>query len=189
MSGASDTGCPLPEGTRIMLVEMPNDPCPIEFGKFGTVTGGNKDQIWVKWDDGRSLHLLVGVDRYEVVRPATDHSPGIAISPIEVGHSEPQGSGPLVAVQINGEEALVPSVMGEDGYLHYRSDACTHRHYEAVSDATRRILCCGAGFMGGTICSMKAGHSGAHATLCPFCDADWYQDPESCKCPPTTTSY
>ncbi|MCP1540114.1 DUF4314 domain-containing protein [Methylorubrum extorquens] len=64
----------LPEpGQRIRLIEMPNDPCPVEAGTLGTVTGINKDpfhgrhQISVKWDNGRSLMLVFGVDKFEVV--------------------------------------------------------------------------------------------------------------------------
>ena len=67
---------PLPVGTRVRLIDMPNDPNPVQPGTLGTVHGGVVDagwhrtarsQIWVKWDDGRTLSLLPGIDRYEVV--------------------------------------------------------------------------------------------------------------------------
>lgn len=59
---------PLPEGTRIRLIEMPNDPDPIEPGSEGTVGRfGNGAQISVKWDNGRTLALLPDVDTYEVI--------------------------------------------------------------------------------------------------------------------------
>jgi hypothetical protein len=59
--------CPLGEGTRIRLVLMTDDPDPIAPGAEGTVIGGNGAQIYVQWDDGRGLSLIVGKDRYEVV--------------------------------------------------------------------------------------------------------------------------
>lgn len=56
----------LPNGTRVRLISM-NDPDPIEPGTEGTVEGGNGAQLWVRWDNGRSLQLLVAEDRYEVI--------------------------------------------------------------------------------------------------------------------------
>jgi hypothetical protein len=46
---------------------MPNDPCPQDVGALGTVTGGNAGQMHVKWDNGRTLMLIPGQDRWEVV--------------------------------------------------------------------------------------------------------------------------
>lgn len=60
--------CPVAIGSRIRLVRMSDDPLPIEPGACGQVTGGNGAQIWVDWDDGRSLMLLPDVDQWEVVR-------------------------------------------------------------------------------------------------------------------------
>jgi hypothetical protein len=59
-------------GDRIRLIEMPNDPDPIEPGTTGTVTKVTpgifgQPQIWVDWDVKRSLMLIEGVDRYEVL--------------------------------------------------------------------------------------------------------------------------
>jgi hypothetical protein len=58
-------------GDRIRLIEMPNDPCPIEPGTLGTVTFVNETvhQIGVKWDVKRSLILVIGVDKFEIVTP------------------------------------------------------------------------------------------------------------------------
>lgn len=50
-----------------MLVTMPHDPDPIPRGTKGTVVGGNGEQIWVSWDNGRALNLNVGVDVYAVI--------------------------------------------------------------------------------------------------------------------------
>jgi Domain of unknown function (DUF4314) len=63
--------CPVPAGTRIRLLATPDDPDPVAVGSEGTVVGGNGGQLWVHWDSGRTLSLIVGVDRYEVL-PATD---------------------------------------------------------------------------------------------------------------------
>lgn len=42
--------CPVPEGTRVRLLAMANDPDPIPAGSLGTVVGGNGGQLWVRWD-------------------------------------------------------------------------------------------------------------------------------------------
>jgi hypothetical protein len=57
-------------GDRIRLLGMASDPDPIEPGSTGTVesvTSGTMGQIRVKWDSGRSLALLPGIDVYELV--------------------------------------------------------------------------------------------------------------------------
>ena len=59
--------CPVPEGTRIQLVSMGDDPDPVPSGSRGTVTGGNGEQMFVDWDNGRSLILLVGHDVWRVI--------------------------------------------------------------------------------------------------------------------------
>lgn len=66
----------LPEkGTRIRLVSMGDDPDPITPGAEGTVIGGAEPhgymggQVWVTWDNGRSLNLIPGVDRWVVIGP------------------------------------------------------------------------------------------------------------------------
>jgi hypothetical protein len=46
---------------------MSDDPCPIEPGTTGTVTGGNGAQMWVDWDNGRGLMLIPGQDRWRVI--------------------------------------------------------------------------------------------------------------------------
>lgn len=58
-------------GDRLRLLEMPNDPCPIEPGSLGTVTyvSPGPQQIGVKWDSGRTLMLVAGVDKFEIVTP------------------------------------------------------------------------------------------------------------------------
>jgi hypothetical protein len=49
---------------------MPDDPDPIPAGATGTVlavTTGPYAQIDVDWDNGRSLSLVPGVDRFEII--------------------------------------------------------------------------------------------------------------------------
>lgn len=59
---------PIPTGTRIRLVAMPEDPNPVPVGTEGTVLDGNGAQVWVRWEpDGRQLALLPGLDRWEVI--------------------------------------------------------------------------------------------------------------------------
>ena len=62
------TGCKV--GDRIRLVAMPDDPDPLPIGATGTVvslTDGPFGQIGVEWDNGRTLFLIPGVDKFEVV--------------------------------------------------------------------------------------------------------------------------
>ncbi len=58
-------------GTRIRLILMPDDPDPVRPGSTGTVEGGTDlfggTQIWVKWDNGRTLNLEVPPDTYEIL--------------------------------------------------------------------------------------------------------------------------
>ena len=57
-------------GDRIKLISMPNDPCPIEPGSMGTVTSvttGAYAQIDVDWDSGRTLCLIPGTDKFEII--------------------------------------------------------------------------------------------------------------------------
>lgn len=69
---------PLPKvGDRIRLLAMPNDPDPVPVGSTGTVshvfppTSLGGQQVGVEWDNGRSLLLLVGVDQFEILPPAS----------------------------------------------------------------------------------------------------------------------
>ena len=56
------------KGTPIKLLEMRDDPRPVEPGTCGTVT--NVDDIGTvhcKFDDGRVLGLVVNVDRFIII--------------------------------------------------------------------------------------------------------------------------
>jgi hypothetical protein len=54
-------------GKRIRLVQMFEDPNPIEPGQCGLVTYAGGDVLSVKWDNGRSLGVVVGVDEFEII--------------------------------------------------------------------------------------------------------------------------
>ena len=55
-------------GMRIVCDKMEDDPRPIEEGSVGTVTLiDGIGQIHVSWDNGRSLALVPGVDKYHTI--------------------------------------------------------------------------------------------------------------------------
>lgn len=59
-----------PEGTRICLDSMENDPRPIPSGTKGTViTVDDAGQLFMKWDNGCFLSLIPGEDRFHVIQP------------------------------------------------------------------------------------------------------------------------
>lgn len=57
-------------GDRIEMVHMPSDPDPILSGSQGTIEniqdidwpGRGFQQLWVKWDDGRTLSPIIPPD-------------------------------------------------------------------------------------------------------------------------------
>ena len=58
-----------PNGTRICLDSMENDPQPIPSGTKGTVIAvDDAGQLLMKWDNGRSLSLIPGEDRFHVIQ-------------------------------------------------------------------------------------------------------------------------
>lgn len=64
-----------PVGTRICCDYMRDDPQPIEPGTLGTVCGvDDAGQIMMKWDNGRSLSLIFGVDSFHKVEPKKELS-------------------------------------------------------------------------------------------------------------------
>lgn len=66
-------------GDRIVLNNMPDDPFPIESGAEGLVVDVKtitfptpEDHLIVKWDNGRKLNLIKGIDEFEVIVPEND---------------------------------------------------------------------------------------------------------------------
>ena len=63
----------LKKGDRIRLLKMDNDPNPITIGSEGTVTGlcpsprKGEIQVQVKWDNGRTLAVLLPEDEVELI--------------------------------------------------------------------------------------------------------------------------
>lgn len=67
-------------GDRVRLDDMPHDPDPLLPGALGTVEGaidlelGDRarafTQVYVRWDNGRTLSCVVPPDRLTVVEPA-----------------------------------------------------------------------------------------------------------------------
>jgi hypothetical protein len=62
---------PLPPGTRIRLIAMPDDPDPVPPGTAGTIKTWTAHQGWaqiqVVWDNGRHLSLCFPPDRFEIL--------------------------------------------------------------------------------------------------------------------------
>jgi hypothetical protein len=54
-------------GRRIKLVEMVDDPHPVEPGTEGTIYHVGGDVINVKWDNGRSLGVVMGHDLFDIL--------------------------------------------------------------------------------------------------------------------------
>jgi len=56
------------KGKRIELIEMPEDPYPIERGVRGTCEMvDDMGHLLMRWDNGRTLSLIPGVDRFRVL--------------------------------------------------------------------------------------------------------------------------
>jgi archaellum component FlaG (FlaF/FlaG flagellin family) len=59
-------------GKRIRLTQMVDDPLPLEVGAVGTVESvtrllNGEHQVCVDWDNGRTLHLIHPIDKFETL--------------------------------------------------------------------------------------------------------------------------
>lgn len=57
-------------GDRIVILEMEDGLTKLKKGSKGIVTNIDDEQelIWVDWDNGERLALLIGIDKYKVIK-------------------------------------------------------------------------------------------------------------------------
>jgi hypothetical protein len=57
-------------GNRIQLIETDDAWTKLEKGSKGTVVEIEEDQdlIWVQWDNGEKLALLIGIDKFKLIK-------------------------------------------------------------------------------------------------------------------------
>lgn len=57
-------------GDKVELIETDDSWTNLKKGSKGTIFKIEKDQdlIWVNWDSGEKLALLVGVDKFKVIK-------------------------------------------------------------------------------------------------------------------------
>ena len=54
-------------GRRIKLIQMVDDPHPVEPGTEGTIYNVGGEVINVKWDNGRNLGVVMGHDLFDIL--------------------------------------------------------------------------------------------------------------------------
>lgn len=57
-------------GDKVELVHTDDTMTTLKPGSKGTVTAVDEDQelIWVKWDNGEKLALLIGIDKFKIIK-------------------------------------------------------------------------------------------------------------------------
>ena len=64
------------KGDTIELIEMNDDPFPVEAGTKGVVTfindfNNGEVQIGVEWESGRRLFLIHPIDKFKIIKKAS----------------------------------------------------------------------------------------------------------------------
>jgi len=54
-------------GKKIRLIEMFDEPYPIESGSVGTIYHIGGGILNVKWDNGRTLGVVIDLDNFEII--------------------------------------------------------------------------------------------------------------------------
>lgn len=63
----------LPEGSKIKLLEMGEDPNPLSPGDIGVVDFiDDYGTVWCTWESGRDLGLVWDIDKYEILEKKED---------------------------------------------------------------------------------------------------------------------
>ena len=58
-----------PAGTRIRLIHMDDPYAPVESGMTGSVAYiDDAGSLHMKWDNGRSLALILGEDKFTIIK-------------------------------------------------------------------------------------------------------------------------
>jgi len=109
------------EGKRIELIEMPQDKHPIEPGTKGTcIMVDGMGQLVMKWDDGRNLSLIPGIDKFKVLGPAVPTN--TMQKQIDKLNEEISKKTPGYYVRVNDSGKMEFDLVGPDGDVHYRRD-------------------------------------------------------------------
>jgi hypothetical protein len=149
---------------------------PVSLDTYQAVTGGTTSTS-VRLPVGTTFTVL---DPF-VWPPGSDVMPAVRV---EVIGGDLAGATGLIGFGVTVDDGYLTQddledqndETGEDGRIHAVGDDCSARHYE---DSAGR-LACGADFMAGTICSLRAGHVGPDAATCLDCGGDWVN--ETCTC-------